>query len=300
MALLALTSSQLDAARSTFSSKFDTIFDARPDPQYNAITERDTYGSEGYIPFWMGGVGSGSVWNIGNGRTLASVAEYGIRFVGNLYENSILLPKIQLADSPAVKAAKAAEKMAQSAIIHETKNAFAILSSNSTGFDGAALFGTHAYSSAQGAPSYSNDLVTGTGNPVWYLCNGSSLTIVDREGEGYTPQFYGGENTDVDFNKDSVALGWRARKIFAPGFWANTVRSDAPLNSANLHAARNLLATFKNDKGDLLADSIPTHLVAPRGLEAAADLLLKAQQISATTNIDQNRFQLIVTDYLPG
>lgn len=297
MSLLGLTSSALDAARSTFSGKFDTIFDARPDASYNQITDRDTYGSEGYIPFWMGGVGSGQIW--AGSRLLSPVAEYGIRFEGALYENSIKIPKIQLADSPAVKAAKAAEKMAKSAIVHETKNTFGLLSSNASGFDGAALFGAHTLSSADGAPRYNNDLVTGTGDPIWYLCNSESLLIVDREGENYTPQFYGGANTDIDFNQDAVAMGWRARKIFAPGYWANTVRSDAPLNSANLHAAIQLMSTFKNDTGDLINNE-PTTLVAPKGCEATVDLLFKAALVSATTNIDYGRLKTIVTNYLPG
>jgi phage major head subunit gpT-like protein len=312
--LTSLTADALDAMRSTFSSKFDSELQSAADPSYEGITERDTFGSEGYVPFLMGGVGSGQEWVNGTSRLMLPIAEYGIRFVGKRYENSVQLPVIQIADSPTVKAVKVASAMADSAITHEAENAWTVLSGNKVGFDNVPLFGNHSYYAADGTTviggPYSNDFYSASNTyvnaagatviyPTWYVTSKKSIIIADREGEDYTSQFYGVEGSTIRFVYDAVAYGWRARKIFAPNYWANTARCNLPLNSANVHFVLAQMAQYKNDAGKLLGSKATT-CAFPRSLLPAANLLFKAEVVGATTNTDFGLLETICTDYLPG
>lgn len=292
---MTISAAALAELKSTLSAKFATDLAARVEKAYEAFVTRDTFGSEGYVPFLIGGVGAGQEWT--DTRVMRAINEYGIRYVGKLYENSVKIKKTTLADNIAAKAATIGAKMAVSADAHEEIQAYNVLASNPNGFDGDPLFGLdHKYSDAEGADTFAN-VIDGAA-AAWYLVNKEALIIADREGEGYTAQVYGGDNTEIDFVEDSLAIGWRARKIFAPGFWANAMKCKTALTADNLQSAIALKATFKNDTGELLGNPF-THLVVGRSNEAAALKLLKAALINGgDTNVYLNRLQLIVSDQL--
>lgn len=295
---MALTKDDLEAMKTTGSAKFVDTLAARTNRAYEAIITRDTFGSAGYVPFLLGGAGSGQEWT--GSRLMKSMRSYGVRYNGKRYENSRKFEIVDLADDPAMAAARIAARMATSAALHEEKSVYNLLKSNAIGFDGEPLFGEHEYTDEDGTnvlASYSND-IAGTG-PAWYLCNSESLIDATREGEDYTFQSIGGDgDSEFTFINDAVAMGWRARKIFAPGYWANSIRSKASLNQANLQEAIVRAASFKGDDGELLNNGM-THLVVPRALEADANKLIKAMLVNGgDTNIDYNRLQVIVSDLL--
>jgi phage major head subunit gpT-like protein len=93
-------------------------------------------------------------------------------------------------------------------------------------------------------------------------------------------------------------MGWRARKIFAPGLWIDTVKSAKALTADNLQEAIALAHSFRNEQGEKV-DNAPPHLVVPRSLEAAADKLIKAAFINGgDSNTNLNKLQVIVCDYI--
>jgi phage major head subunit gpT-like protein len=106
--------------------------------------------------------------------------------------------------------------------------------------------------------------------------------------------------SDTTFFTDKVHVGLRARVSAAAGLWHNVVRSKATLTGAHLQDAINLMASFKNDKGQPLPGQAAYLFIKAGGtLEAAAEALINAQfEAGGANNIYYKRLQLIKTKYL--
>lgn len=293
-----LSQAQVDEARVTSTSAFETQMQREVEQVYRLFTVQDTFGSEGYMPILLGGIGSGQEWL--TTRLMQAINEYGVRFIGKLYENSVKRKNVALADAIAATSAKIGQALAVDAQGFGQERIEAVIKSNASGFDGEPLFGDHTYSDAVGAPVYSNDLAPAS-NPgaAWYLFNEYSFVEATRTGEDFTMQVNGGTpDSYLGFHEDSIAFGWRARKIYAPGFWANSVRSTYALTSENLRAAMDAQAKFKNDAGKRVGAKAK-YLVVSRSNAAAAEKLIKAALIDGgNTNLDLGRLQMIVLDGL--
>jgi phage major head subunit gpT-like protein len=292
-----LTKEAVIELQTTGSATFVERLKSIADRSFEAITTRDNFGSTGYTPFLLGGMSAGREW-VGS-RVLNAIRTYGVKFTGKKYENTVEVEVEEVADNPAASAARIARAMADTAGLHEAKQAWAVLSGNAVGFDSEPLFGEHTYTEADGTTVIAtyNNSIDGTGD-TWYLCNARTLIVATRTGEDYNFQVIGGDNSEYQFLNDKVAMGWRARKIFAPGLWIDAVRSSKALTADNLQEAITLAHSFRNEKGEKL-DNRPTHLVVPRSLEAAADKLIKAAFINGgDSNTNLNKLQVIVCDYL--
>lgn len=288
-----LTADVLELVKSTATSKFETDLQAPIFTDYLKFTAQDTYGTEGYVPMLLGGMGPAQEWL--TSRVLHQINEYGVRYVGKVFENSVQIKKEALRVSPVQTAAKLAAKIAANARSFGQKKVVEMLRGNPTGFDNDPLFGDHRYSADSGAPVY-NNIIDGSA-PSWFLLNDESF--IEATAEDYVLQFYGGDNTEIDFVRDSMAFGWRSVKIFAPGFWADSIKSGTALTSDNLHAAMQRQLGFKNDTGEQLASRCKYLVVGPSNY-AAAERLMKAQMLSATSNIDYGRYEIIQLDTLEG
>lgn len=290
-----LSQAQVDELRVTGTSSFETQLSQSVDETYKLFTAQESFGSEGYVPVLLGGIGAGQEWL--NSRVMHRINEYGVKYTGKVYENSVVMKNTQVADAIAATAAKVGSELAKDSRQDSALRAISILTANPNGFDGEPLFGTHTYSAAAGAASYSN-LIDGTG-PAFYLLNEYSLVEATRTGEATTFGVIGGtQDSHLGFTEDSVAMGWRHRKIFAPGFWANAVCSKAPLTSENLRAAMTTQVKFKNDAGKRIGAKAK-YLVVGHSNAAAAEKLIKAALIDGgNTNLDLGRLQLIVLDDL--
>lgn len=290
-----LSQAQVDELRVTSTSKFETQLTQVSEQIYKLFTTQDTFGSEGYVPVMLGGVGAGQEWV--TSRVMRAIKEYGVKFTGKLYENSVKLKNTQIADAIAATGAKVGAELAKDAAQFSQEQIEALLRGNPAGFDAEPVFGEHSYSDAAGAPVYSNDIAGQ--NSAWFLLNEHSFVEATRTGEDYSMQIYGGTaDSHLGFTEDAVAMGWRARKIFAPGFWANSVRSKAALTSENLRAAMTQQAKFKNDAGKRIG-ARAQYLVVGHSNAAAAERLIKAALVDGgNTNVDLGRLQLIVLDGL--
>jgi phage major head subunit gpT-like protein len=278
----------------TATAKYDTILQENVQGLHTAFTAQDTYGTEGWIPTMLGGMGPSQEWL--TTRVLHESASYGVRFVGKVYANGQTVKKETLRVSPVKTAAKIAAQVAKNAQNESYKRVMAALIANIEGFDKDPLFGDHRYSSAVDATVFSNDM-GGTGEK-FYLVNADSMVEVTADGCNYALQVYAGDNTSIDFMEDSMAFGWRAVKIFGAGFWANSIRSGAALTSENLRACLAKGATFRNDTGERLGQKY-THLLVGQGNASAAEKLIKAALVNGgDTNIDYGRLQLLVLDEL--
>ncbi len=289
---MSLSAADLASIKSTATSKFETSIQNVSEQTYKLFTVQDTFGTEGYVPTMLGGLGAAAEWL--NKRVLHRVAEFGIRFVGKVYANGIQEKKEVIRVSPVATAAKYGAMLAKDAAGFGNTKFIDALKNNVPGFDRDAWFGDHTFSDEPDAVVQSN-LIAGSG-PTWYLLNEESF--VEATAEDYHFQTYGGDNTQIDFMEDSLGLGWRAVKIFAPGFWANAVASKATLTSENLNGAITVQSKFKNDKGVRIGAKAK-YLVVPRSLSAAAEKLIKAALVEGgNTNTDLGRLTLVVLDDL--
>jgi phage major head subunit gpT-like protein len=287
-----LSAEALALIKSTGSAKFESDLQQVTPRAYELFTTPDTYGSEGYVPFLMGGLGQSEEWV--NARTLHEIKEYGVSYHGKRYSNGVKHLKTYLADSPVVKASKIAAALAADAIAEPQKRVLEALKGNSTGFDNVSLFGDHIYSAAGAV--YSND-INGSGSPV-YLLNKFSMLDLTRTDEDFQMQIHGGDNTSIDFLEDSIAFAWRKRGMYRPGFWGNSVRSHEALTADSLRRMMHLQANFKNDKGARISKK-SNILVVGQSNQAAAEKLLKAALIDGgNSNMDLGRCTLVVLDEL--
>ncbi len=290
-----LSQAQVDELRVTGTSSFETQLSQVADETYKLFTMQESFGSEGYVPVLLGGIGAGQEWL--TTRVMHAINEYGIKYTGKVYENSVKMKNTQVADAIVATASKVGAELAKDARQDSALRAIDILKTNPNGFDDEPLFGEHAYSTAPGAPVYSND-IAGSG-PAWFLLNEYSLIEATRTGEGPTFGVIGGtQDSHLGFTEDAVAMGWRYRKLFKPGFWANSVRSQAALTSENLRAAMTAQVKFKNDAGKRIGAKAK-YLVVGHSNAAAAEKLIKAALIDGgNSNLDLGRLQLIVLDDL--
>lgn len=277
---MALTKEKLAELITTATGRFVDDMKARVSP-VDAIVTDDTCSNGGYSPYFLGGIGAGRKW-IGN-RVYTKLRSFGVKFTAEKFEKTVEIPSDELTDNPAVDGAKIGARLAESAALTEAKQTLSVFKDNAVGFDLDPLFGTHEYVDQNadgsvkldgvGSPvvlgSYTND-IDGAG-PAWFLASKKSIVRVTQVGEDYNVVMKGGsaETSEYTFDTDNLAWGWKARKIFRGGMPYYSVRSKAALTAENYQAAKDLMATFTNDAGELV-DNAPTHIVVKRGTAAAA------------------------------
>lgn len=277
---MALTKAELEVLITTTSGRFIDDMKARVST-VDAIVTDDTCSNGGYSPYFLGGIGAGRRW-IGN-RVYTKLKSYGVKFTCEKFEKTVEIPSDELTDNPAIDGAKIGARLAESAVLTEAKETLAVFKNNVVGFDLDPLFGVHEYVDQAADGSV---LLDGQGNPVvigtytndiagdsatWYLASKKSIVRVTQTGEDYKTVMKGGsaETSEYTFDTDNLAWGWKARKIFRGGLAYYSLRSKAPLTADNYQAAKDKMATFTNDVGELV-DNTPTHIVVKRGTAAAA------------------------------
>lgn len=290
-----LSQTQVDQLKVTTTSSAETVLSQAVDETYKLFTQQESFGSEGYVPVMIGGLGAAQDWV--TTRVMHTMKEYGVKFTGVVRENSVKFKNTAIADAIALTGAKVGAELAKDSRQDSALQAINVLVANKNGFDTDPIFGDHTYTDAVGAPSYSND-IDGTNSP-WYLLNEYSLVEATRTDENTTFGVIGGtQDSHLGFTEDAVAMGWRHRKLFAPGFWANAVRSKAALTSDNLRAALTMQVKFKNDAGKRIG-SKAKYLAVGHSNAAAAEKLIKAALVDGgNSNLDLGRLTLVVLDDL--
>lgn len=308
-----LTKEKLLEVMTTATAKFNDALKARQDANYEKFVDDDTCGSAGYSPYMLGGVGAGRKW-IGS-RVYTRLRSYGVRFNPEKWEKTIEADATELADNPAYASGnKLAEKLAESWFLTDAKAVQAVLKDNAIGFGGEALFGTHEYvdQNADGTvkldgdgnpivtASFSNDM--GGSGQSWYLLNEKAVTRVTREGEEPKVVLKGGtpETSEHTFDNDTIVVGWRTRKIYAPGMAYNALRSKQAVTPENLQAAEDRFTTFVNDAGEYVS-AAPKFIAVKKGTAAANAFkaILDRQLINGgESNQYYKRFELLELDYL--
>jgi phage major head subunit gpT-like protein len=185
---MALSREEIEKMDATYTSKFETVLSTQTNRSIMKIVLPDTFGAGGYVPYLMGAISSGREW-VGS-RLFKSLKTYGVRFTGKKYENTIEVQVDDINDDPALGASKIAAAVAGTIPLHTEKQVISVLASNAQGFDGAALFGDHTYSTEVGAPVYNNDITAAAGQegPTWYVCNDKSVVVATSPGRRYSVQ----------------------------------------------------------------------------------------------------------------
>lgn len=276
---MAMTKDKLNELITTSSAKFIDIMKARTSP-VSAIVTDDTCSNGGYSPYFLGGIGAGRRW-VGN-RVYTRLKSYGVKFTCEKFEKTVEISSDEFTDNPAVDGARIGAKLAESATLTEEIETLGVFKNNVVGFDLDPLFGVHEYvdQNADGSVkldedgepvvigSYTND-IAGAG-AAWYLASKNSILRITQTGEDYVVTMKGGtpETSEYTFDTDNLAWGWKARKIFRGGMPFYSLRSKAVLTAESYQTAKDLMATFTNDAGELV-DNRPTHIVVKRGTPAA-------------------------------
>lgn len=259
----------------------------------------NTYGWLGKFPSLKEWVGS---------RVAEDMREYSYQILNKKYESTVEVDRTDIEDDTLGVYAPLMQEMGQAVVRHQNENAFTLLKEGFTNlsYDGQPFFDdTHPVApNVDGTGTqtdYSNIVNSGvTVNPNWFLLDTSRplkpLILQERttaELEAITTT----DNSDV-FNRDVYPYGVRWRGNFGYGFWQQAVASRDVLNETNFNEAYQKLQEVKGD-GDISLDVMPTVLVVPPSLRAAALNIIRAQLIdSGKTNTNFEAAELIVTPYV--
>ncbi|MEL6785119.1 MAG: Mu-like prophage major head subunit gpT family protein [Pseudomonadota bacterium] len=170
------------------------------------------------------------------------------------------------------------------------------------GYDGQNFFDDdHPVINAEtgAVESYSNKQ-NGAG-AAWYLLDTSQSLKPFIWQERVAPQFNNKTNaddSDTVFMKDQALFGTRARGNAGFAFHEMAAASKAELNRANFEALYTAMTSQVDDEGSPLA-VMPTLLVVPPSLRAAANELIKAERrANGETNTDRDLVEVLVCPYL--
>jgi phage major head subunit gpT-like protein len=137
------------------------------------------------------------------------------------------------------------------------------------------------------------------GTPWYLLCLSGSLKplILQQRTQPEMEEISDTKNEHV-FIKDQYLYGIRYRGNFGYGFWQQAVGSKEDLSLANYKAARTKMMSFTRDGGDPLG-IVPTHLVVPQTLEAAARAIVEKENLAGgESNEYFHTAELIVSPWL--
>jgi phage major head subunit gpT-like protein len=297
----------LTEVQATVNGRYAAVLAANPaDASQDVLADTGKYGSSGYVLPFLGGVPKLRKWTSGS-RVVKSMREFGFRATGYVWESTAGISVVDVNDGLIADQATIGEGFALADLAHKPEALATILNANEVSlFDNQPLFGDHEFVNPDDpldVTTYNNSIETGTG-PFWYCIHSSTgakpLVYALRTGEEGNIEFPAGSpaGSEHTFMTDEILVGLRKRVIATAGLWFLIVRSNKALNAANMQEAKNLLASFRNDRADFLNNDA-THIVVPTGLVPDGDKVLKAQYVNGgDSNIYAGTLALVANKWL--
>lgn len=220
---------------------------------------------------WLGSFPSMKEWVGDRAVKNLSASDYTIR--NKPFEATIEVDRDDIEDDTIGVYSPMIQGLAQAAASHPDQLVWALLKSGFTGlcYDGQYFFDTdHPVADA----SVSNT-GGGSGTP-WFLLDLSrpmKPIILQRR---KAPEFVAQDQVTSEeaFKRKKFLYGVDDRKNVGFGLWQLAYGSKQTLDATAYAAARAAMMAFKNDEGVPLG-IVPTHLVVPPALEAAARKIVK-------------------------
>lgn len=304
MALNVITAALLSALKVGFNKAFyDGLALAPSNWKKVAVEIKSTTAVNMYG--WMSNLPKMREW-VGE-RVLNVLKTSGYQLENKKFEDSIGVARTDIEDDSVGMYGMLFTELGRTADEHIDESVFALLKSNGDCFDGQAYFDTdHPIYGINGTTetvlgTYSNcDIDPATPNaPRWYLLDTSRaikpLIYQNRLDAKLTSM--DSEQDEGTFMRDEYRYGVRARRAFGYTLPQLAFASNKPLTAESYAAAKAKMATQVTDNNRKLGVR-PTLMVVPPALESTAKLIIKAETINGTSNVNRDDVEILSTTFV--
>lgn len=221
--------------------------------------------------------------------------------VNRKFEQTIAVLRDKIADDQYGIYAPLFEKMGYDTAQHPDDLVFSLLKLGFTTrcFDEQYFFDTDHPGYDENGEEVSVSNMQAGANPPWFLVDNNQpiKPLIYQEREGFKFESLINPTDAHVFFKDEYVYGVRGRSNAGFGLWQMCFASRATLDETNFVAARTAMMNFRRKSGKPIG-IMPTHLIVPPSLDAAARKLLKALKDDGGSNEWANSVEPVVTAFL--
>jgi phage major head subunit gpT-like protein len=256
-------------------------------------TEEEEYG-------WMKNMSTIREW-IGD-RHLQSLVEASYKIKNKHFEGTISVPADKISDRKLAGFSIPTKQLGQNARVFPNRLVFPLLSAgfSNVGFDGQYFFDTdHPVHRPDGGIDLISNLQAGAG-PAWYLLDTTKVIkpIVYQNRQSFNfHSLTDMSKSDHVFMRNEFLFGVDGRCNVGYGLWQTAFASKAPLNLANVAAARATMMAYKGENGEPIG-IVPNLMVVPPALEMDARKVTDAIVVGMDTNVMRGVMKTMATSWL--
>ncbi len=287
-----INNASLQNLRTGFQTRFKAGLGSAPDITEPFVTPvpsttlMETYGWLGDFPIFRKWVGA---------KRIKSIEERAYTLTNDDYEVTIGIHKNKIKDDNLGLYGPMMEGIGRDAAKLRPRLVLDALKAGNTSvcYDGQYFFDTDHV--INGVTFANND--TSASVNAWYLMDLSQplkpIIYQNREDPHFVSNVSAEGANDHLFATGEYLFGGEARGAAGYSFWQTSYRSTATLNAANYEAAKQAMASYTDDNGELLGIK-PTHIVVGATNLAAAKTLFTIQNNAAGAgNIYYNELSII-------
>ncbi len=304
MGMKVITAAVLSALKVGFNKSFQDGLAMAPSAWQKVATEiKSTTAVNLYG--WMNNIPKMREW-VGD-RVLNVLKTSGYSLENKKFEDSIGVSRTDIEDDNVGMYAPLFTELGRTANEHIDESVFALLKANGDCFDGQNFFDVdHPIYGINGTTetvlgTYSNADIDSAAptSPRWYLldCTRSIKPLIYQNRLDAKLTSMDSEGDEGVFMRDEYRHGVRARRAFGYGLPQLAFASNKPLTADNYAKAKAAMANMVTDNNRKLGVR-PTILVVPPSLEQAAKLLIKAETINGTTNVNRDDVEILVSAFV--
>lgn len=288
----------LTAATTGFKTIFNNAF-ASAASDYAKVAMVVPSATKQEVYAWLGTTTRFREW-IG-ARVVQNLSTHDFTIKNRPFENTIAVNRDDIEDDTIGVYTPLFQGLGNDAKTHPDELVFSLLKAgtSTTCYDGQPFFATnHPVINEKGKTTSVANFQDGA-SPAWYLLDTSKpvkpLIFQKRREYNFVSKTQLTDDNVFDLNE--FVYGADARVNAGVGLWQLAYASKAELTTDNLSAAIAAMMEVKGDNGRPL-NVKSTLLVAPPSLRTKALTLIKAETIEATTNINRDVVEVLVSPWL--
>lgn len=293
-----INANNLRLLQTGFKASFQNAF-AGVTPDYAPfVLDVPSTGAQEVYP-WLGSTTSFREW-VGD-RVIQNLAVHDFTIKNRTFENTVGVPREAIEDDTFGVFSPLMAQLGQDAANHPAELVYDLLAGgfSRTCYDGQFFFDTdHPVINAAGAEVSASNFGGGSGT-AWYLLDTSRVMkpLILQKRKKHNFVALDKETDENVFMRKEFLYGTDARLNVGFGLWQLAYASKQELTADNFNAAFAAMQTLTGDKGKKLGIK-PTLLVVPPTLRAKALSIIEAETIGASTNINRNAVDVLVTPWL--
>lgn len=294
-----ITAENLEVLFKGFKGAFNDAFKGAP-THYERVAMTVGSKTRENVYAWLGQFLGLREW-VGD-RIIKELNIHGFAIKNRKFESTITITRDDISDDQYGVYGPLFSEMGRIAKTHPDELVFGLLGQGfeTDCYDGQPFFDTdHPSYDEEGNQIATVSNLQPGGGAAWFLLDTSReiKPLIWQAREAYELQIMDDARSERVFMRDEYLYGVRGRANAGFGLWQLAFGSRAELDAENYKLARATMASFTGDRNRPMGIT-PNLLVVSPALEEQALTLIKAEQISGTSNIWKDTVELLVSPYL--